>query len=88
MLLPRLGASLVRFIHPSTSRMGSYSATVSAATTLRRRLEDDTDIVVCPGVYDGLTARIALHVGFDALYMVCFSCPYTRIRLALYHSKY
>lgn len=27
-------------------------------------------IIVCPGVHDGLTARVALSVGFDALYMV------------------
>jgi 2-methylisocitrate lyase-like PEP mutase family enzyme len=26
--------------------------------------------VVCPGVYDGFTARIALATGFDCLYMV------------------
>lgn len=40
----------------------------SAAAILRQRLTKD-DIIVCPGVYDGLTARIALQVGFDALYM-------------------
>jgi len=28
-------------------------------------------MVVCPGVFDGLTARLALAAGFDALYMVC-----------------
>lgn len=27
-------------------------------------------MIVCPGVYDGFSARIALEVGFDALYMV------------------
>ena len=26
-------------------------------------------IILCPGVYDGLSARIALHVGFKAMYM-------------------
>lgn len=40
------------------------------ATRLRRMLETGTGLVVCPGVYDGLSARIALDVGFDALYMV------------------
>jgi 2-methylisocitrate lyase-like PEP mutase family enzyme len=40
-----------------------------AATILRERLEDPNDIVICPGVYDGYTARIALAAGFDALYM-------------------
>ncbi|KIX93460.1 uncharacterized protein Z520_10880 [Fonsecaea multimorphosa CBS 102226] len=49
--------------------MGSYSAPVNAAAVLRHRLANEADIIVCPGVYDGLTARIALHAGFDALYM-------------------
>lgn len=43
---------------------------VNAATKLRKFLESSTDILVCPGVYDGFSARIALSVGFDALYMV------------------
>lgn len=43
----------------------------SAATVLRKRIEDPAhEIVVCPGVYDGFSARIALEVGFDAMYMV------------------
>jgi 2-methylisocitrate lyase-like PEP mutase family enzyme len=41
---------------------------VSAATKLRRRLEQP-GIIVGPGVYDGFSARIALSVGFDTLYM-------------------
>lgn len=45
-------------------------APISAATTLRRRLEDPNDFVIAPGVYDGFSTRIALSVGFDALYMV------------------
>ncbi|KAI1815981.1 carboxyvinyl-carboxyphosphonate phosphorylmutase [Poronia punctata] len=40
-----------------------------AATRLREMLGDPEQIIVCPGVHDGLTARMALHVGFDALYM-------------------
>lgn len=27
-------------------------------------------IVVCPGVYDGITARLSRATGFEALYMV------------------
>ncbi|KAF9884308.1 hypothetical protein FE257_001886 [Aspergillus nanangensis] len=42
---------------------------VTAATKLRRTLEDSQDFISAPGVYDGLSARIALSVGFDALYM-------------------
>jgi 2-methylisocitrate lyase-like PEP mutase family enzyme len=40
-----------------------------AAARLREMLNDSEKIVVCPGIYDGLTARIALQVGFDCLYM-------------------
>lgn len=40
------------------------------ATRLRQLLKDPNHLVVCPGVYDGLTARVALSMGFEALYMV------------------
>ncbi|KAJ5920889.1 Pyruvate/Phosphoenolpyruvate kinase [Penicillium verhagenii] len=39
------------------------------ATNLRRVLADPNGIVVAPGVYDGMSARLALAAGFDALYM-------------------
>jgi 2-methylisocitrate lyase-like PEP mutase family enzyme len=42
----------------------------SAATRLRELLARKDEILLCPGVYDGLTARIALREGFDCLYMV------------------
>ena len=42
----------------------------STATRLRNNLETGAGLIVCPGVYDGLSARVALDVGFDALYMV------------------
>jgi len=46
-----------------------------AAAGLRARILDPASrIVVCPGVYDGITARVALQAGFDALYMV-FKTP-------------
>ena len=35
-----------------------------------RTLLDRKEILVAPGVYDGFSARIALEVGFDCLYMV------------------
>lgn len=52
----------------------------SSVTSLRRLLRDGEDIVVCPGVYDGFTARIALAAGFNCLYMVystrnTLACP-------------
>lgn len=33
-------------------------------------LADPEKFIACPGVYDGFTARIALHEGVDCLYMV------------------
>jgi len=50
---------------------GHFPATMSAATKLRKLIESpDSDIIVGPGVYDGFSARIALGVGFNVLYMV------------------
>lgn len=40
-------------------------------TKLRKMIFETKDIIVCPGVYDGLSARTAIETGFDALYMVC-----------------
>ena len=41
-----------------------------ASTRLQKLLKETDKLIVCPGVYDGLSARIAHEVGFDALYMV------------------
>ncbi|OQE45983.1 hypothetical protein PENCOP_c001G03492 [Penicillium coprophilum] len=41
----------------------------SAATSLRRSLQDPEVFITAPGVYDGVSARLALAAGFDALYM-------------------
>jgi 2-phospho-L-lactate guanylyltransferase (CobY/MobA/RfbA family) len=46
---------------------------MAGATKLKRMLEETNDLIVCPGVYDGLSARVAMEVGFDCLYMVSFS---------------
>ena len=42
----------------------------SAAQRLKERLRDRDHMVVAPGVHDGLSARVALSLGFDTLYMV------------------
>ncbi|KAF2643799.1 carboxyvinyl-carboxyphosphonate phosphorylmutase [Massarina eburnea CBS 473.64] len=42
---------------------------VTAVQKLRNMLADPDKIVVCPGVYDGYLARIALLEGADCLYM-------------------
>ncbi|KAK4073099.1 uncharacterized protein Triagg1_5379 [Trichoderma aggressivum f. europaeum] len=41
----------------------------TAVARLRAQLAEPDNIIVCPGVYDGFTARIALKAGFDCLYM-------------------
>lgn len=47
----------------------NVSSAISNATKLRQRLESN-EILVAPGVYEGFSARIALEVGFECLYMV------------------
>ena len=48
---------------------------LSRATKLKWLLEETSELLVCPGVYDGFSARIALDVGFKALYMVSTCRP-------------
>lgn len=43
---------------------------IPGSTKLRRMLTETNDLIVCPGVYDGLSARIAMQLDFKALYMV------------------
>ena len=52
-------------------KIASPSTSLSPATRLKHRLQKETGLMVCPGVYDGLSARIAMDVGFETLYMVC-----------------
>jgi hypothetical protein len=42
----------------------------NAATKLRALIACPGPIILAPGVYDGFSARIALSVGFDTIYMV------------------
>lgn len=55
--------------------MGSFTPVnderkMTAVQRLRSMLADPEKFIACPGVYDGLTARIALNEGVDCLYMV------------------
>ena len=43
---------------------------LTGAKRLRELLQDPNHLVLCPGVFDGLTARLALATGFEAIYMV------------------
>lgn len=54
----------------SIARVFCTMPILTAAAILRRALEDPDCFISAPGVYDGVSARIALSVGFDALYMV------------------
>jgi hypothetical protein len=59
---------------PNWLRLNHSRAAVDApatgATKLRRMIFETKEMVVCPGVYDGLSARTALELGFNGLYMV------------------
>ncbi|KAJ3498343.1 hypothetical protein NLG97_g1212 [Lecanicillium saksenae] len=41
----------------------------SGATKLRKMIFETNELIVCPGVYDGLSARTAIETGFSAMYM-------------------
>jgi 2-methylisocitrate lyase-like PEP mutase family enzyme len=43
---------------------------VTAVQRLRNMLAEPEKLIVCPGVYDGFTARLALAEGAECLYMV------------------
>ena len=47
----------------------NFSPTDPPSTRLRHMIAKSPSIILCPGVYDGLSARIALHVGFRGMYM-------------------
>ncbi|KAJ5902909.1 hypothetical protein N7495_003437 [Penicillium taxi] len=52
------------------------------ASKLRRMLEETTDLIVCPGVYDGLSARIAIELEFKGLYMTGAGTTASRLGMA------
>lgn len=54
---------------PSTS----HDEPFTGAKKLRHLLKNTDELVVCPGVYDGLSARTAIELGFKSLYMVGLS---------------
>jgi hypothetical protein len=56
----------------SKRKMGSIAPPPreTAATKLRNLIATPGPVILAPGVYDGFSARIALSVGFDTIYMV------------------
>ncbi|KAI4197309.1 MAG: hypothetical protein LQ348_002184 [Seirophora lacunosa] len=54
---------------PAATVFPSAAHSLSPATRLKHKLQHTNGLIVCPGVYDGLSARIAQAVGFETLYM-------------------
>lgn len=54
----------------------------AGASKLRRMLKETDDLIVCPGVYDGLSARVAMQVGFKAMYMTGAGTTASRLGMA------
>lgn len=55
----------------------SISQPMSGAKKLRKMLFETEELIICPGVYDGLSARTAIELGFNAMYMVRNSIPWS-----------
>ena len=53
----------------------SVDRPMSGATKLKKMLLESNELIVCPGVYDGLSARTAIELGFNGLYMVSEAIP-------------
>ncbi|KAI0146166.1 putative carboxyphosphonoenolpyruvate phosphonomutase [Xylariaceae sp. FL1272] len=47
----------------------SVNEPMSGAKKLRKMIFDTNELIICPGVYDGLSARTAIELGFNAMYM-------------------
>lgn len=58
------------YTNGASNETNGHASPTPAATRLRKMLTESNELLVLPGVYDGFTARIALEVGFDGLYMV------------------
>ncbi|OQN96840.1 hypothetical protein B0A48_17400 [Cryoendolithus antarcticus] len=62
--------------------MSAIPTTQSAAKKLRRLLSDPSHTVVAPGVYDGISARLALAQNFECLYMTGAGTAMSRLGMA------
>ena len=60
----------------------TYDANAPASTRLRHMIKNLDHTLVCPGVYDGLSARIALSVGFEGMYMTGAGTNASRLGMA------
>ncbi|KAJ5963051.1 Isocitrate lyase [Penicillium waksmanii] len=55
---------------------------IPAASKLRRMLKDSKDLIVCPGVYDGLSTRNSMELGFKSMYMTGAGTTASRLGMA------
>jgi len=54
---------------PDSASLFTQSQYDHPATKLRRAFEDPNGFILAPGVYDGISAHVALEAGFEAMYM-------------------
>src|ERR671932_993756 len=52
--------------------------------SLREQIEDENKIIVLPGVFDALSARIAEQVGFDAMFQTGYGSSATLLGMPDY----
>lgn len=64
-------------------RVDTDDSLLPPSTRLQRYLKETDELIVCPGVYDGFSARIAISVGYKAMYMV--RCVYDPSQLRNEH---
>lgn len=62
--------------------MNGHSQPISGGKQLRQMLSDPSKTVVAPGVYDGITARLALASGAECLYMTGAGTSMSRLGMA------
>ncbi|KAL8661343.1 MAG: hypothetical protein Q9202_005708 [Teloschistes flavicans] len=55
---------------------------MSGAAKLKHYLNKTDELIVCPGVHDGFSARIAMSIGFDGLYMTGAGTTASRLGMA------
>ncbi|KAI9661822.1 MAG: hypothetical protein M1821_009061 [Bathelium mastoideum] len=67
---------------PSVRTHAVQGRNVPASTRLQRMIKETNELIVCPGVYDGLSARTAIEVGFDSLYMTGAGTSASRLGMA------
>ncbi|SMQ49702.1 unnamed protein product [Zymoseptoria tritici ST99CH_3D7] len=61
---------------------GQSQKPVAGVVRLREMLSDPSRTVVAPGVYDGISARLALAAGFDCLYMTGAGTSMSKLGMA------